>query len=171
MRIELDKLESHGGKFAHVYELNELPLNDPEVKLVEPGNVSGRIRRAGTEVELQGVLSARLETVCGRCLRQVQLPISTEFTERFVQAVSWGAEEQHELSPEDLNVAVFDGEAIDLDDLVREELLLALPANVLCREDCRGLCPVCGADRNLSECQCGDKEIDSRWEKLKELQM
>ena len=171
MRIELDKLEEQGGKFAQVYEANELPLEDPEVRLVEPAEVRGRIRRAGKEVELQGKLHTKLETVCGRCLQPVELPITTEFNERFVRAVSWAAEEQHELQAEDLNLAVFDGEAIELDDLVREELLLALPVTVLCREDCKGLCPVCGLDRNLSNCQCEIDEVDSRWQKLKELQM
>ena len=76
------------------------------------------------------------------------------------------------MTPDDLRVmAVFDGEGIELDDLVREELLLSVPVNVLCREDCRGLCPACGIDRNLSECQCQTDEVDSRWAKLKELQM
>jgi uncharacterized protein len=170
MRIELDKVEEQGGKFAQVYEANELPL-DPEVRLVEPAEVRGRVRRAGKEVELQGKLHTKLETVCGRCLQPVDLPINTEFKERFVRAVSWAAEEQHELQAEDLNIAVFDGEGIELDDLVREELLLALPANVLCREDCKGLCPSCGIDRNLSNCECENEAVDSRWQKLKELQM
>ena len=170
MRLELDKLEEEGGKFARVYETNELPL-DSEVKLVEPAEVRGRIRRDGKEVELRGKLATKLEVMCGRCLQPVQLPIATEFKERFVRAVSWAAEEQHELQAEDLNVAVFDGEGIELDELVREELLLALPANVLCREDCRGLCPTCGIDRNLSDCQCESEEGDSRWQALKELQM
>jgi len=70
-----------------------------------------------------------------------------------------------------LNIAVFDGEGIELDDLVREELLLALPVNLLCREDCKGLCPVCGIDRNQSDCRCESDAVDSRWQKLKELQM
>jgi uncharacterized protein len=171
MRIELDKLEEQGGKFAQVYETTELPLEDTEVRLVEPAEVHGRIRRAGKEVELQGKLQTKLETVCGRCLQPVELPITTEFNQRFVRAVSWAAEEQHELQAEDLNIAVFDGEGIELDDLVREELLLALPVSVLCRADCKGLCPVCGIDRNLSNCQCEIDEVDSRWQKLKELQM
>lgn len=170
MRLELDKLAEESGKFARVYETNELPL-DSEVRLVEPAEVRGRIRRDGKEVELRGKLDTKLEVMCGRCLQPVQLPIATEFKERFVRAVSWAAEEQHELQAEDLNVAVFDGEGIELDDLVREELLLALPANVLCREDCRGLCPTCGIDRNLSDCQCESEEGDSRWQALKELQM
>lgn len=169
MRIEVDKLEEHGGKFAHVYQPGELALDDAEVRLVEPGEVSGRIRRAGKEVELRGHLRAKVEVVCGRCLQPVELPIKTEFNERFVRAVSWAAEEQHELDEADLNIAVFDGEAIELDDLVREELLLALPVNVLCSEDCKGLCPICGVDRNRFDCQCGNDEIDSRWQKLGDL--
>ena len=171
MRIELDKLEEQGGKFAQVYEANELPLEDTEVRLAEQAEVRGRIRRAGKEVELQGKLHTKIEAACDRCLRPVELLIDTEFNERFVRVVSWAAEEQHELQAEDLNIAVFDGEGIELDELVREELLLALPVNVLCREDCQGLCPVCGIDRNLSNCQCESDTVDSRWQKLKELQM
>ena len=78
------------------------------------------------------------------------------------------AEEQHELQAEDLNIAVFDGEGIELDDLVREELLLALPVNVLCREDCKGLCPQCGQDLNLGSCEC-EPEVDARLSVLKAL--
>ena len=171
MRIELDKLEEQGGKFTQVYEAHELPLDEPDIRLVEPAEVSGRIQRDGKEVELRGRLHTKLEVVCGRCLKPVELPLATEFKERFVRAVSWAAEEQHQLQAEDLDLAVFDGEGIELDDLVREELLLAVPVNVLCQEDCRGLCPNCGIDRNLNDCQCQSNEIDSRWEKLKELQM
>jgi len=169
MRIELDKLEEHGGKFTRLYEANELSLDDPEVRLVEPAQISARVRLEGKDAELQGKLLAKLEVVCGRCLQPVELPVSAEFHERFVRAVSWASEEQHEVQAEDLNISVFDGEAIELDDVVREELLLAVPVNVLCREDCRGLCPICGIDRNMSSCQCEISEIDSRWQKLKEL--
>ena len=171
MRIELDKVEEQGGKFAQVYEANELPLEDTEVRLAEQAEVRGRIRRTGKEVEVQGKLHTKVEAVCDRCLQPVELLINTEFNERFVRAVSWAAEEQHELQAEDLNIAVFDGEGIELDDLVREELLLALPVNVLCRQDCKGLCPVCGIDRNLSDCQCESDAVDARWQKLKEFQM
>ncbi len=171
MRIELDKLEEHGGKFERVYDTNELPLDDPEVRLVEPAAVSAIVRREGSEVALRGRLHAKLEVVCGRCLQPVELPISADFTERFVRAVSWVAEEQHELQAEDLDISVFDGEGIELDDLVREELLLAVPVNVICRDDCKGLCPICGIDRNLGKCQCEVDEVDSRWQKLKELRM
>jgi uncharacterized protein len=170
MRIELDRLEDRNDKFSRVYSAEELHLDDEEIRLIEAAEVSGHARRRGKEVELRGKLRARVEAVCGRCLQPVEVPICTDFSERFVRAVSWAADEQHELQAEDLDLAVFDGEAIELDELVREEILLALPANVLCREDCQGLCPNCGIDRNLGRCQCETKEVDSRWQKLKELQ-
>ncbi len=169
MRIELDRLEEDGGKFSRTYEIGELSLDDNEVRLVEPAEVSGRIGRDGKEIELRGQLRAKLKTACDRCLEPVELSICPEFRERFVPAVSWRAEEQHELQEEDLNLAVFDGEAIELDDLVREEILLAVPAHVLCREDCQGLCPVCGIDRNQGSCQCEARETDSRWQGLENL--
>ena len=169
MRIELDKLEDLGGKFSRVYGLDELDLDNREVRLIDPAKVQGRTSRKGSEVEFSGELTANIEVPCGRCLKPVRLPIHSEFAERFVPAVSWRAEEQHELHEEDLNLAVFDGEAIDLDDVVREEILLALPGHVLCSEDCKGLCSICGIDRNTSSCQCENRAIDSRWEKLKEL--
>jgi len=171
MRIELDRLEEEGGRLWQVYQVDDLLLDGEEVRLVEPAEVRGRVRRKGKEVELRGKLDAKLEAPCARCLQPVEIPISAEFTERFVRAVSWAAEEQHELHEDDLNLAVFDGEGIELDDLVREEFLLAVPAAVLCREDCKGLCPICGVDKNLNDCQCESNEVDSRWQKLKELQM
>jgi uncharacterized protein len=168
MRIELDRLEQED-RFSRTYEPGELSLDDDEVGLVDPAEVSGRVKRDGNEVELSGELRARIQTACDRCLQPVSLAIGAEFKERFVPAVRWRAEEQHELQEEDLNLAVFDGEGLELDDLVREEILLAVPAHVLCREDCAGLCPVCGIDRNQGSCQCETKATDSRWQGLENL--
>jgi uncharacterized protein len=64
---------------------------------------------------------------------------------------------------------VFEGAVIDIDLLVREELLLAAPVQVLCQQGCKGICPTCGADRNAAACDCGSAEIDPRWAGLKEL--
>jgi uncharacterized protein len=169
MRIEIDRLEELDGKFSRLYEIGELMLDDAEVRVVEPAEVSGRLRRDGKDVELQGELRTKLETVCSRCLRPVELPIRSEFRERFVPAVEWRDQEQHELLEEELNLSVFDGEAIELDDVVREEILLAMPAHILCREDCQGLCPICGIDKNQGDCQCEVEEIDSRWQGLENL--
>jgi len=168
MRLELENL-GKDPSFAHRFAPDELPLNERDLRLVEPANVEGRVRRQGDEVQVSGTLTTTVETPCARCLKPVLIPIKAEFFERFVRAVSWRDEEQHELASEDLNLSVFDGETIALDELVREEIELAIPGQVFCREDCKGLCPVCGVDWNLKTCECGTQEIDSRWEKLKGL--
>jgi uncharacterized protein len=170
MRLELENL-AKDDSFAHVYAADELPLDEQDLRLVEPARVEGRVRRKSEEVQVSGTLTTTIETPCARCLKPVLLPIKVEFSERFVRAVSWRAEEQHELASEDLNLSVFDGESIDLDELVREEIELAAPVQAFCREDCKGLCPVCGVDWNLTACECATQEIDSRWQQLKDLRL
>jgi len=168
MRIELENLEEAGGKFSPVYAPEQLLFDEGELQLIAPVEVRGQARRQNDEVNLRGELKTSVSVPCGRCLKPVELPIEVKFAERFVPAVSWRDEQQHELQEEDLNISVFDGEGIELDDLVKEEILLAIPGHVLCREDCRGLCPTCGVDRNSETCECESKRVDSRWEKLKD---
>ena len=169
MRIELENLEKAGGTFSREYQTDELTFDDQDLRLIEPVRVAGRVRRKNEEVELRGKLATKVAVPCARCLKAVEFPIEVDFSERFTSAVAWKHEEQHELQSEDLNLAVFDGEGIELDDLVKEEILLAMPGHLLCREDCKGLCPNCGADLNETTCDCATKQIDSRWDKLKDL--
>jgi len=169
MRIDLERLDETGGKFARAYKIDELTFDEHDLNLVEPVTVEGRIRRKGLEVELRGHLRAKAAVSCGRCLKSVELSIELDFTERFTPAVSWKDEEQHELSEADLDLSAFDGEGIELDDLVKEEIMLALPGQTLCRDECKGLCANCGVDLNTGSCDCTTKQVDSRWEKLKDL--
>ena len=168
MQLELENL-TPGGEFTHDYAPDELQLDERDLKLTQPVTIWGRVFRKGEEVQANATLTTAVETPCGRCLKPVVVPIRADFTERFVTAVSWHGEEQHELAAEDLNLSIFDGEAIDLDGLVREEILLATPGQVYCREDCQGLCAVCGVDRNVTACDCETQQVDSRWEKLRDL--
>jgi uncharacterized protein len=170
MRIEFENLEHGSGAFAREYAPGDLSFDPQDLQVVSPVVVSGRVRRKNQQVELQGRLVTKVTVPCGRCLKAVEFPIELEFAERFTPAVAWKHEEQHELQPEDLNLAVFEGEGIELDDLVKEEILLAMPGHLLCREECMGLCPNCGADLNQNSCDCATEQIDSRWQKLKDLQ-
>lgn len=169
MRIEIDNLKNRGGKFSKVYQVGELALGESDVRLTEPAAVQVYARRDGNEIILTGELEAQVETPCGRCLKPVVLPIHDAFKERFVPVVTWRNEEQHELKTEDLDLGILTGEEIDFDELVREQILLAVPDHVLCREDCKGLCPSCGRDRNLEPCTCEEASVDSRWQKLKDI--
>lgn len=169
MRIELDSLERSAGAFAHVYQDNELEFTDERVRLLEPPEISGRITRTGNEVVLNGRLAARVEVDCDRCLKSLELPVRTEFNLQYVTETEYEASHAAELEETDLTLSVFDGQAIDVDEIVREQLLLAVPTRSLCGEDCKGFCPACGGDRNLKECGCQTEDIDPRWAGLKDL--
>jgi uncharacterized protein len=80
-----------------------------------------------------------------------------------------GSEENVELQPGDLDTDELEGYQLDLTQLVREQILLNVPEQIYCTEDCKGLCEKCGGNLNLVDCNCKDEEIDPRWEALKNL--
>ena len=169
MRVELASLERQGGKFAHNYQPGELDLNEERVIVVAPPRVTGRIQLSDAKVTVRGEATAELQLECDRCLNSVSIPVATSFEVEYVTPDTYQAGPAAELLDEDLSLSIFDGEVIDIDELVREQLLLALPAQILCREDCKGLCPECGGDRNQADCKCQEPEIDPRWAGLKEI--
>ena len=168
MRIELENAKEPGRRFSQSLEAGELAFEESDLRLVEPVRVAGQVRRRSGELEISGELHTKVALPCARCLKEVELPIDVKFAERFVASVSWRNEEHHELSRDDLDLGLVD-EAIELNDLVKEEILLALPSQLLCNESCKGICPICGVDRNSSDCNCESRQVDARWEKLKDL--
>jgi len=113
---------------------------------------SGRLEPAGDEYLLRGVLRGGLVTQCVRCLEPATLAIDVPVTLTFVESEQLSGEEEDEDDEED--VITFQDGVIDLGPELRDELLLALPMGPLCREDCAGICPTCGVNRNLTPCDC-----------------
>lgn len=169
MRIELEKLEAASNRFRHVYEPEEIILDEEHARLIQQPEIEGSASRKGNEARLRGTIRASAEVDCDRCLKAVTIPVKIDFDVTYVPLEDYRSSgAAAELQEDDLSLAVFDGEAIDVDELVREQLLLALPARALCREECKGLCPNCGADRNTDAvCACEQKDIDPRWAGLK----
>jgi len=168
MWLELASLKESGGKFAQVFQPEEFVI-DERVHLNGPLRLSGRVAQSKSKVVITGQLEGRGHIDCDRCLKPVELPLAGDFRVEYVTPETYEATNQVELNESDMQLSVFDGEAIDLDDLVREQILLTLPSRVLCEDDCKGLCPVCGSDRNIVSCQCETNEIDPRWKALREL--
>jgi uncharacterized protein len=170
VRIEVDRLTEQGESFAHTYAPDELALDDEEAQLTGETRVTGRASRKGEQVRLVGKIETGVEVHCSRCLRPVSVPVEAEFEERYIPAADESVtDELAELKPDDLGFSTYEGESVDVDLLVREQVLLALPMRPLCREDCKGLCPTCGTDLNAEACACEQKEIDPRWAALASL--
>jgi uncharacterized protein len=169
MRIELESLEGGKGKFAHDYAPGELVIEDERLNVVVPPRVSGDVRVDGDRVKVKGRVTGRIQLECDRCLKPVELPVDSNFKLEYVTAKEYEKLQAGDLTEEELDLATFDGEGIDVDALVTEELLLATPDHLVCDEACKGMCVVCGVNRNVADCTCETKETDPRWAGLKEL--
>jgi uncharacterized protein len=169
MLISLVKLPAEGRRFEHAYAADELNLDGHEFTFVQPPQARGQVSRLGQEIRVKGRLSAELEVACDRCLEPVRVPVGQEFDLFYLpEDPLAGTGGETELHGRDLDFSVYQGDEIDLDELVLEQLELALPTRLLCREECRGLCEQCGADLNERECGC-EPPVDPRWQVLADL--
>lgn len=170
MQIEVASLAESGKGFDHQYQPGELSLEDERIRLLDPQPyVRGRIRSDRGRVRVTGKLTGHLQLECDRCLKPVKSAVAAKFSREYVTTAEYEAQHAVELSEDDLNLSVFEGAVIDVDSLVREELLLAAPDQVLCHQDCQGICPTCGVDRNTAACDCETAQVDPRWAGLREL--
>ena len=169
MRIELESLEGGKSNFVHVYQPEDLNPVDERIDVIEPATVSGKVRLAGNEVFVNGHVDTTAKVECDRCLQPVETPVNVDFALEYIPDSEYESTSAVELTEEELSVSVFDGEAIDVDEIVKEQIVLAVPTRVLCRENCKGICPECGTDRNTGDCSCTTDDIDPRWAALKKL--
>ena len=129
------------------------------VNFPEGVEVSGEIRCRKDVLELSAQVSGTFKTECARCLKELSFPLSFDFCETLAQ-------DGESVTDKD-SVIIFSGYVIDISDIVESNVLLNLSSKYVCSEDCKGICPKCGANLNETTCSCEDDEIDPRWEKLK----
>jgi len=114
------------------------------------GEVPVNLSRTGPEVLARGEVRAHFLVPCARCLEPASVDVRAPFATTFVPAGAGAAS----AAGDDLDVATYEGEEIDLQELVRQQMLLGVPLSALCRADCRGLCHQCGKELNLGPCGC-----------------
>ncbi|HET8542381.1 MAG TPA: DUF177 domain-containing protein [Anaeromyxobacter sp.] len=151
-----------------------------------PVHVDARLEKLGRRVRVEGDATAALTAACKRCLAPVSVDVPVELDLTLVPADERDgdadspslAERDHEkgqkggsFSAEDAEEETYTGKVIDLDALVREQLLLSMPEYPVCDEQCKGLCPVCGANLNDRECGCDRHVPDPRWAGLKNVKL
>lgn len=169
MKISLARLPVEGMRFEHQYQAGELDVSAHEFELTEAPFMAGRVKRSGMDIHLKGELKAALTVSCDRCLRDVPVQIDQTVNLVFVPLEAERiTKSELELQASDLEFSYYENDELDVDQLIREQLELALPVRVLCQTECRGLCPQCGADLNTNACNC-QPETDPRWQELAEL--
>jgi uncharacterized protein len=152
-------------------------INIPEFSEDEGTHIEGSIRVGGVvtmegdNLRVHGQVAADLVTVCTRCGEPLVYPLRSEFELRLIKGHAAEVGTELQLTPEDFDRGYYEGIMVDLAPFFREEIALAVPVQILCREDCHGLCPSCGANLNLAPCKCVQKTADPRLAVLRQLKL
>jgi uncharacterized protein len=191
MRVKIEEIRDEGLKLNESLGQEQLgaALEGTGFQATEPLAVSAHLRKVSGGVLLTLQFTERVATVCKRCLADTTLSLPVTFTLNLVpQSLARGEDvlDEKELEEKDrqqgaesggsfvldkTDEEVFDGKVIDLEPIVREQLLLALPMNAVCREDCKGLCGQCGQNLNEKQCDCQEKFVDPRFAALKNIKL
>lgn len=146
----------------------KFPITLNEVMLKEDVHVFLRASRFRDKVLVNGRIISDASMVCSRCLKKFSFPLKISFNIEYIPYSHLIAEDdEHELSKKELDVSFYRDDEIDIGDLVREQVLLAVPIKPLCESNCRGICFKCGTNLNETSCECSTRGIDPRLEPLK----
>lgn len=167
--IDLANSENFLKPFNFTVAATEIDLEGEPLTLKSDVEISAEVRKSIVQTDVSGKISAKVLLECARCLTEIEQDLEFPFEASFVNPEHFTEAKEAELNESDLNVSIIEDGEIDLTELVREQILLNLPERTFCMEDCKGLCEKCGANRNLIDCNCIEKEIDPRWAALKDL--
>lgn len=167
MKLRVEEITAEAKEIAFLEPENDVnqildtgPVRDYRVE--GPISVTISCYRAGTEVFLEGDLSASTRSMCARCAEEFVATRTRAFRYVMAPQALAGPNGGDGRSDEDIEYSYYQGEEIDLASPIREQLILALPTRALCREDCRGLCPRCGTNLNYGTCGCEKPQADPR---------
>jgi uncharacterized protein len=168
MIIDLDSFERER-QIDETLPAGSVDLDLPNARIASDVSLNGELAKSAASTTLRGKLSGMLEIDCDRCLEPQPRPIDIDLDLEFVPKPSFGTNSNLELHASDLKIDAITGGSIDTAEIAREQILLDMPQQFFCKEDCQGLCQKCGTNLNEAECGCGDDEIDPRWAALKNL--
>ena len=164
MKLELIDIFSNNGaqmEFEGELIFGDNVLSEMGISFHGPVNVKGRAENIGGQVEISAHVTAEIATNCARCMKDIFKDVDFDYTEKLAGS---GTEIQ-----DGDDVILLDGTEVDIADITLNNFIAISPMKYLCKEDCKGLCPHCGADRNLTDCDCDENVTDPRFDVLNNL--
>jgi uncharacterized protein len=163
MKIQIGSLSEGIHTYQFDEKASELGLGE---EFTGDIHVEATLDKTPNQIALRGDIRATGRFHCDRCATAFDKGLSATYRMFYV----WdGMELDDRLDPSEIQVIPHGLSIIDVADDVRQTMVLAVPLKLLCRDNCRGLCPICGTDLNSGTCQCDDRSVDSRWDALRKL--
>ena len=168
MRITLAELELHRIIASESYAPGSLDYHEAGFRQTAPVQLNATAELLGSEIRIKGHLATSLEASCDRCLGAVEIPVSSNFDLFYRPMQSIAREEEIQIREDEMEIGFYSGDGIELADVATEQVILSLPIKVICSTECRGLCPVCRANLNLTRCNCAPPQQGSPFASLEE---
>lgn len=169
MFISVQDLELRKIHFDVDFPPGEIDFLDPALRQVGPLKANGVVELLAHtlgEIRIKGHLKAEFGGACDRCLEPASFRIDSDF-DLFYRPANTGPDaEEMEIASGEEEIGFYEGDGLELEDVLREFVLLAMPMQMVCKPDCKGICPACGQNRNQAACSCAVKLSDDRWKAL-----
>jgi uncharacterized protein len=169
MLLNLKEIRTAHERVEQSYQPGAFSAREDAFTIAAPVTLVFDLDKQKDQVRLAGRVGTILELTCGRCLEPFAWPVDSAFDLRYQPSTLNAGEGEREVAEDDLTTAFYDDDVIDLEQFMGEQFYLSLPMKPLCREDCRGLCPSCGMNLNLSTCNCDREWEDPRLAALRAL--
>jgi len=169
MRIDIKELEEGPITLSGEVPLRDLNFDPAEIHISDPIGVTLTAEKHAQRIRVRGRFAVDVEVPCARCLDPVRVPLVSDFDQFYQSNADQQLVGEIVLNERDTEVGFFNGDFIEVSDIVREQILLALPMKPICREDCKGLCPHCGRNRNAEACNCQTSSTDPRLAPLRKI--
>ena len=161
--IEIEDLEPEPLHIQHVFPTREINFSHEDAALSAPVSADFVLTHKDRDLHIDGSVKTSIRFKCCRCAKESSRLLAADFELSYVPQPKWTNEDAEiELRYEDMDIAFYDGIILDVDQMILEQIELALPMRLICRDDCKGLCYRCGADLNEGACPCKAEETDSR---------
>jgi len=167
--LNLGRIRTPHEHFEKTYPPETFASDADAFTVVAPVSLAFDIRKEKQQFDLVGRVRTELEMPCSRCLEPFRWPVDAAFDLRYLPKSENAGEGEKEIEEDDVSTAFYENDTIDLGQLMREQLFLSAPMKPLCRDDCQGLCPVCGTNLNRGTCTCTRNWEDPRFAALKAL--
>ena len=172
MYLSVKEMELRKVRFEVTLQAGRIDFAGEGLEQVTPLRASGTaelVPHSEGEVRIRGHFSVEMAAECDRCLGGARFPIEADLDLYYRPMAEIAREEEVGIGEEESEMGFYEGDGLELEDVLREQVLLSLPMQRVCSDLCKGICPVCGKNRNEAECGCKAESVDDRWGALRDL--
>jgi DUF177 domain-containing protein len=174
MFLSVKEMELRKIRFDETFQVGGIDFSGEDIEQTSPLHAVGTaemLANTDGEVRVQGRINVEMAAECDRCLGRAKFPLDARFDLFYRPMSDIARDEEVEIDAGEAEIGFYEAGGMELEDILREQILLALPMQRVCSEVCKGICPICGRNRNETECDCRIETADDRWGALRKLQL